>query len=167
MSMKVGNLSLAKFHFIMLTKCRSSGFFVVGKPASESRRLLTCLEPFSGTGNVVCLDSDTDSEQSFERWRLKPCSASQPANLLEKVVQKDDEVDYPLPVEQSLLDHYGPVGTPVRDSSVDRDCTLDPFGSGRFNSPIREGPAISSTSKRPASSLWARDGRQKRSPHEN
>lgn len=106
---------------------------------------------------MVCLDSDTDSEQSFERWRLKPCNVSQNANILEKVVEKDDEADHPLPVEHSLSDHNGLVGTPPRGSSVDRDCTLDPFGSGRFNSLIGEGPTISSTSKRPASSLWARD----------
>jgi hypothetical protein len=106
---------------------------------------------------VVCLDSDTDSERSFERWCLKPRNASQHANTLEKVVEKDDEADHQLPVEQSLLDNDGLIGTPPRGSSIDRDCTLDPFGSGRFNSPIGQGPTISSTSKRPASSLWARD----------
>lgn len=105
----------------------------------------------------MCLDSDTDSEHSFEQWRLKPCSASQPANLLGKVVEKDDEADHPLPVEQSLLDHYDSAGTPFRGSSVGRDCTLDPCGSDGFNFPIQDGPTISSTSKRAASSLLARD----------
>ena len=106
---------------------------------------------------MVCLDSDSDSGQSVEWRRLKPCSASQHANLLEKFVEKDDEADHPLPIQQSLLDHDGPVETPRRNSSIDRGCTLDPFGSGRFNSPIRDIPTISSTSKRPASSLRAGD----------
>ncbi|KAG0572097.1 hypothetical protein KC19_VG068100 [Ceratodon purpureus] len=134
----------------------------VKRPNNNSHRV----NP-SGTGNVVCLDSDTDSEQSFERWLLNPCNASQHANLLEKVVEKDDEVDHPLHVEQSL---DGFLGTPSRGTSIDRDCTLDPFGSGRFDSFVGEGPMISSTSKRPASSLWARDdavsNSQKGSPSE-
>lgn len=113
--------------------------------------VLTCLELRSGTGNVVCLDSDTDSEQSFQRCRLAPCCVSQQPNLLEKVVDLDDEA------ENKLLDDDGPIWTPPRVSSVDRHCTLDPFGSGRSNSPIGEGPTISSTSKRPASSLWDRE----------
>lgn len=96
---------------------------------------------------MVCLDSDSDSEQSFPRFRLAPCSASQQPKPLENVVDLDDEA------ENNLLDDYGPIRTPPRVSLIDGDCTLDPFGSGRSTSPIREGPAISSTSKRPASSL--------------
>lgn len=90
---------------------------------------------------MVCLDSDTDSERSFQRCRVAPCSASRQKVVtpLEKVVDLDDEGD-----------ECGPHWSPPRVSSDDHGCTLDPFGSGRSSSPIREG----STSKRPASTLF-------------
>lgn len=110
--------------------------------------MLTCFKLCSGTGNVVCLDSDTDSEQSFQRCRLAPCSASQQPNLLENVVELDDEAE-----NNDLLDDDGPIWSPHRVSSVNGDCTLDPFGSGRADSPIGEGSTFASSSKRPASSL--------------
>jgi len=70
---------------------------------------------------------------------------------LENVVELDDEAE-----NNDILDDDGPIWSPPLVSSVNGDCTLDPFGSGRSNSPIAEGSTFASSSKRPASSLWNR-----------
>lgn len=110
-------------------------------------------------GNVVCLDSDSESDTSVSQRQFKLGSTVQLSKsvTLERISEKSD-VHPQTPAEFLYGGSSESLGTPIRATSGDKNCILDPFGSGSGYSPLIDGPTIPSISRRADSNRRNREG---------
>ncbi|KAH9546059.1 hypothetical protein CY35_12G076600 [Sphagnum magellanicum] len=109
----------------------------------------TIFEPLKPATNVVCLDTDSDSEVSVSHHHNpKSFAKLQVLDDLTGPKSINDKAETGFCTQTDRTGMYSSFKTPPRPTSGDSNCTLDPCGSSGLYSPAIDTQVVASSSKR-------------------